>query len=428
LSIPHQPQIRPLELIPLGDEHEGNYVLRDPYGMAQSVVLPPAAAILVSLMNGQRTLGDLRQEFQKAVGSSLTLPEIENLVAQLDELHFLESESFAAHKQAQIDAYQALTVRPAAHAGAAYEVEPTALRQQLSGLFTSDGGPGLLPWEGNSTNGAAPTATDGLCGIMSPHIDFHRGGPSFAWAYDRVVTESQAKLFIVLGTAHTPLQGFYSVSRKHYDTPLGTVSTDLNFVAELEKNLARRSSADAIAHMFQDELPHRFEHSIEFQALMLQFVLGGRRDFRIVPILVGSFQPFVEHRREPTDTPAVADFVSALRETVDARDEEVCFVSGVDLAHIGRQFGDEALLDKDRLTAQWTDDQQLLSKACAGDSTGWFDHIASQQDRNRICGLAPTYTMLEAMCPGRGELLKYDQAVAEDGTSCVSFASVAFYE
>jgi hypothetical protein len=36
--------------------------------------------------------------------------------------------------------------------------------------------------------------------------------------------------------------------------------------------------------------------------------------------------------------------------------------------------------------------------------------------------------MLEAMRPGRGELLKYDQAIAPDGTSCVSFASVAFYE
>jgi len=55
-------------------------------------------------------------------------------------------------------------------------------------------------------------------------------------------------------------------------------------------------------------------------------------------------------------------------------------------------------------------------------------HIAAVQDRNRICGLAPTYTMLQAMQPARGEILKYDQAVATDRTSCVSFASVAFYE
>jgi hypothetical protein len=32
------------------------------------------------------------------------------------------------------------------------------------------------------------------------------------------------------------------------------------------------------------------------------------------------------------------------------------------------------------------------------------------------------------MEPSHGELLKYDQAVELDGTSCVSFGSVAFYK
>lgn len=37
------------------------------------------------------------------------------------------------------------------------------------------------------------------------------------------------------------------------------------------------------------------------------------------------------------------------------------------------------------------------------------------------------YTLLETVRPNRGELLKYDQAVAPDRTSCVSFAAAAFY-
>ena len=161
---------------------------------------------------------------------------------------------------------------------------------------------------------------------------------------------------------------------------------------------------------------------------MLQYVLGGRRDYAIVPILVGSFHPFVESRRFPDESPAVADFVAALEATVAACGKRVCYVAGVDMAHIGRQFGDADLLDEPRLKAQWTDDQQLLSRVCAGDSAGWFEHVSHSRDRHRICGLAPMYTMLEAMGPERGELLRYDQAVAPDGTSCVSFASVAFYE
>jgi AmmeMemoRadiSam system protein B len=407
-------------MFPHGPESEGNYVLRDPRGLARTVVLPPAAAMLVSFMNGRRTADEIRVEFQHAVGQRIDLAEIEKLIEQFDELHFLESPRFAAFERQQAEEYLALNVRPAAHVGGAYHGEVAHLRDQLGGLFTGEGGPGLLPWEGTATNEFH--AESNLCGVMSPHIDFHRGGSSFAWAYDRVVTESTAKLFVILGTAHTPLQSFYSVSRKDFDTPLGAVRTDRELIDALAQRLGNPEN------IFRDEMPHRHEHSIEFQALMLQYVLGGRRDYAIVPILVGSFHPFVEHGRLPNESPAVADFIAALRETAIESGEEVCFVGGVDMAHIGQQFGDPELLDDARLKSQWTDDQRLLTKACAGDAAGWFKHVAEQGDANRICGLAPMYTLLETVQPSRGELLKYDQAVAEDRTSCVSFASVAFYE
>jgi len=428
MSLPTHPRVRALELVPLGDGDDAMYALRDPYGFAGTVALPMGAVVLVTLMNGERTLGEIRQEFQRQVGKSLTLPDVQRIVQQLDEHYFLDNARFAAHRAAMIAKYQALDVRPAAHAGAAYLSDPDALRKQLGALFTCDGGPGLLPWEGHATGDIAQHADQRLCGVMSPHIDFQRGGPTFAWAYDRVVAESDAELFVIFGTAHTPLQGLFSVSRKHFDTPLGTVTTDRGFIDALADRLAVRGSDNEAAHLFNDEMPHCNEHSIEFQALLLQYVLGDRRDYQIVPILVGSFHPFVLHDRLPAETPVVADLVAVLRETIAACDKRVCFIAGVDLAHIGQQFGDDAPLDNTRLTEQWTDDQQLLATACAGDSAGWFRHIAEQQDRHRICGFAPTYTMLEAMQPTRGELLKYDQAVADDRSSCVSFASMAFYE
>lgn len=433
---PSKPRIRPLEMFPHGPEAEGNYVLRDPRGLAKTVVLPPAAAILVSFMNGRRTIDEIRVEFQNTVGQRIDAEEIVKLIEQLDELHFLDSLRFATYEARETEDYLELNVRPAAHAGEAYHGEPDGLRAQLGGLFTRDDGPGLLPWEGRKNSSPSPSSTttsrlwrggelcaeSKLCGVMSPHIDFHRGGSSFAWAYDRVVTDSQAKTYVILGTAHTPLQSFYSVSSKSFDTPLGMAHTDREFVDSLAKRLGNPDN------IFRDELPHRHEHSIEFQALMLQYVLGDRRDYRIVPILVGSFHPFVLHDRLPNESSMVAEFIAALRKTALETGGEVCFVGGVDMAHIGRQFGDAELLSDERLSSQWTDDQMLLTKACTGDSAAWFEHIAAQGDANRICGLAPMYTLLETVKPRRGELLKYDQAVANDRSSCVSFASVAFYE
>ena len=427
MTIPALPRIRPLELVPLSSQ-EGMYALRDPHGLAGTVALPEVAAKLVTLMNGERTLGDLRREFEAQMGKSLTLDYVKQIVQQLDDLYFLDSQRFAEHEAAQTAEYQSLDVRPAAHAGGAYHREESALKEQLSELFTCDQGPGMLPWEGSCNGDFSMPNGERLCGVMSPHIDFHRGGPTFAWAYDRIVTESDAELFIVLGTAHTALSGLFSVSQKHFETPLGQVHTDRDFVESFYHRFKFRADEEMALQLFRDELPHRHEHSIEFQTVMLQFALGGRRNFTIVPILVGSFHPFVMGNRSPGDSEIVADFVAALRDTVENCHKKVCFVGGVDLAHIGKQFGDHELIDDARLKAQWTDDQQLLANACEGDAEGWFIHVAASSDRNRICGLAPVYTMLEAMQPERGDLLRYDQAVAEDGSSCVSFASVAFYE
>jgi AmmeMemoRadiSam system protein B len=104
----------------------------------------------------------------------------------------------------------------------------------------------------------------------------------------------------------------------------------------------------------------------------------------------------------------------------------VCYISAADLAHVGPRFGDSWSVDQARLQDQSEDDRTLLELACRGDSNGMFRHVADQGDRRRICGLAPTYMMLQAMGPARGDLLKYAQAVAPDDTSCVSFASVAY--
>jgi len=428
MPLPTHPRIRQLELVPLEEGAEPTFALRDPHGFAGTAALPMAAAMLVTLMNGQRTLRELQTAFAQKIGQKIALAEVEKVVQQLDERMFLDNENFAAHKGAITSAYEELDVRPAAHAGGAYEGELEALQAQLARLFTCDEGPGLLPSEGNINGDFAGAGGRRLCGVMSPHIDLHRGGPAFAWAYDRIVAESDAEIFVILGTAHTPLDGLFSVSQKHFETPLGTVYTDRQFLAALQNQVKSRAGDAEAQRIFHNELPHRREHSIEFQTLMLQYVLGGRRDYTIVPILVDSFHPFVLHNRSPGESPAVSDFTSALQATVAACGKQVCFIAGVDMAHIGQQFGDELLLDDARLTKQWTDDQVLLSAACEGDTEGWFVHVAAVQDRNRICGLAPTYTMLQAMHTSSGEILKYDQAVAEDRTSCVSFASVAFYE
>jgi len=231
---------------------------------------------------------------------------------------------------------------------------------------------------------------------------------------------------VVFGTAHNAMQHLFCISRKDFDTPLGLVHTDRPFIERVAKHLASSVAGQQI-DLFEDELAHRYEHSIEFQATLLQYVIGPRRPFWIVPVLVGSFHEFLADGGSPDESPEIQAFVAAVRAAADEHAHGVCYISGADLAHIGQRFGDDELIEPRRLAEQAEDDRKLLDAACRGDSAGLFRHVADQQDRNRICGLSPTYTLLEVAQPVRGELLAYDQAVEPDGSSCVSFASLALY-
>jgi MEMO1 family protein len=422
MSNPQQPRLRRVESFPISEAGgQVVFALRDPEGFSGAVVVPYAAAVLASLMDGSRTLEEIRAEFERQFRQPLDLQDVEQLVSELDNRYFLDSDRFRARWKIEIEHYLNNPVRPAAHAGGAYSGDPEALRKQLAGLFTCDQGPGA-PIEQVDT-----PISSRLCGVLSPHIDLHRGGPAFAWAYKKIIEESQADLFVIFGTAHNPMRNLFSVTRKHFETPLGTVETDRRFVAQLTARLKATPGGEEL-NLSADELAHRQEHSIEFQAVFLQYLLAGRRPFKIVPVLTGSFHDFVVQNSSPANSPQVAAFISAMQQTASQHAGKICFISGGDLAHIGQRFGDRAFLDQARLIQQAENDRELLAAACRADADGFFNHIAQQQDRHRICGLSPTYTMLQVMKPRRGELLRYDQAVELDGTSCVSFASLAFYD
>ncbi len=422
MSIPQQPRLRRVESFPISQAGgEVVFALRDPEGFSGAVVLPYAAAVLASFMDGTRTLAEIQSEFERQFRQPANSADVEQLVIELDNRYFLDTARFRARWKIEIEHYLNNPIRPAAHAGGAYSSEPEALRKQLAALFTCETGPGA-PVEQSD-----PSGSNRLCGVLSPHIDLHRGGPAFAWAYKKIIEESQADLFVIFGTAHNPMRHLFSVTRKHFETPLGTVETDRRFVAGLTAKLKAAPGGQGL-NLAADELAHRHEHSIEFQVVFLQYLLADRRPFKIVPVLTGSFHDFVAHNTSPVTSPQVAAFVSALQKTAAEHSGKICYISGGDLAHIGQRFGDRAFLDQARLTEQAENDRELLAAACRADADGFFNHIAREQDRNRICGLSPTYTMLQVMRPQRGELLRYDQAVELDGTSCVSFASLAFYE
>jgi AmmeMemoRadiSam system protein B len=356
----------------------------------------------LQLFDGQRTLRDIQMEAMRQLGGQLLPIEVlACLVEKLDEALFLDGPTFRAQLARS-------PVREPSCIGC-YEADRGALPQQLRGLFTGPRGPGLP---------GAPRPDGRLCAALLPHIDYHRGGATFAWGFKEVFERTDASLFVIIGTSHYSGHRF-TLTRKDFRTPLGIAPTDQAYIDRLVAHYG--------AGLFDDEVAHWPEHSIELEVVFLQYLYENQRPFRIVPLVVGPFQDCVMTGLPPSTRTDIRRMVEALRRVEQETPEPICYLISGDLAHIGPKFGDPEPVSLTFLSHSKERDQAILRQAEAADPDGYFGAIAEEGDRRRICGLPPTYTVLDALRPRGGRVLHYDQYVHPRGFESVSFASVAFY-
>ncbi|WP_435015312.1 AmmeMemoRadiSam system protein B [Tundrisphaera sp. TA3] len=410
MSILDRPRIRPLQLRAVRHEGGDFIACEDPTGSFEGQVLVPRPIFRAILRHcdGGSTREEIRILASRELGIEIAEGEIHAVLERLDRALVLDGPSF----QALREAYAGEAIRPAALAGRSYPSDPARLRAWIDGFFADPRGSGPPSTVGQNDGGP------GLRAILCPHIDFTRGGPTYTWAYRELVENSDADTFVILGVAHHGTRNRFALTRKDFATPLGLVPTDRDFLD--------RIVAVAGPNLYDDEMAHRNEHSIEFQAVFLQHLLGDRRPFRIVPILVGSFHDLMESGRDPIDDPEVSRMVAALEAAEAKSGRKVAYIGAIDLCHVGPEFGDPDPVDDGQLDQIHRFDESMLDRAEAVDPHGWFARAAEVQNRWRVCGLAATYTLLHAIGPARGRSLRYGQAVDPTRTCCVSFASVAY--
>ena len=146
---------------------------------------------------------------------------------------------------------------------------------------------------------------------------------------------------------------------------------------------------------------------------------------RIVPILCGPFRAGMRGER-PEDDEGVARFLGALRTLAAARDD-LFWIAGVDMAHVGRRYGDRfaARADEGRLTAVAEEDRRRCERLVHGDAAGFWSGVKEGGDPLRWCGSSPLYTLVSALNPSGGALIHYEQWNIDEA-SVVSCASLAF--
>lgn len=260
-----------------------------------------------------------------------------------------------------------MTMRTCAVAGMFYPREPSHLEQLLEKFFA-----GMKP-EGNPL------------GIVSPHAGYIYSGQVAASAFG-AIPPGFTGTFVVIGPSH---RGYINcVSEVPWETPLGVVDTDAEFVRSLD--------------IETDELSHRNEHSIEVQIPFIKYRFPRAR---IAPVMMG--------QQDSASAMRLAEKIAgAIRQTK----RDVRIVASSDFSHY---------VPAEKAKA---DDLWAIEPLKTLDTQEFYRRVAER--RVTACGYGPIAAMVSA-CEKLGakaaRLIRYATSgdVTGDNREVVGYASIA---
>lgn len=388
--------LRLLDISPI--EYEGaTYLhLRDPLRLSEGLLLvPQPMAPALFYMDGTRDSRQIRQALLDEHHVRIPEARIRELVDHLDAHYLLENEKYQNRRKLLTNAFRQ-------NGRKSVMLDPTRANNpdDLVGVFdTFVGSAGEI------------TPVDRVKMILSPHIDYERGGTVYARTWQTAAGSiRQAKRMIFLGTDHFSEGLPFSLTRTNFITPLGTLPVDQDGVDQLEEIIG----GDA----FRGELHHRSEHSIELALHWAQYIRGGE-PFAFIPVLCGPLLDDLNPQANPPVPSMTMQVISALR--VWAKDEHTIIIAAGDLSHVGPAFGGSSV-NQARHNQLIHYDQTLLAAMRNNNPDEFHQVIRLSRDQNNVCGVTPIVLAMKASGATTTHIIDY--AVCPADTTNTSFVTI----
>lgn len=400
------PKLRTLDIRPHRQEGRAYLLLRDPQQVTDKLLLvPQPLALALAFCDGNHTSSAIAARFGLTYGINIPVSLIEELIDALDEACLLENSRTAQAYGQALKTYRTAPFRPPTLAGVSYPAEADKLWHLLQDHLESADAiePLRVDWTRN-------------VGVLSPHIDYPRGGAVYAQVWKRAAQAAQtADLVVIFGTDHYGSDPF-TLTRQNYATPYGVLPTAQAIVDSL-------ADVIGVEAAYAGELRHCGEHSLELVSVWLHHIRNGN-PVEIVPILVGGFQHFIQNGSTPAHDPAIKRVLTTLQSGCAGR--RVLVVASGDMAHVGPAFNGSPL---DTVARQHlrSADEELIGHMRDGDSEAFFGAVKRVRDRNNVCGVAPIYLSLSVLGAVTGEQVGYATCPAdEQNTSAVTVCGMLF--
>ncbi len=268
-------------------------------------------------------------------------------------------------------------------AGTWYSDDPKALRQQLDGFFQK----------------ADAKPIENVVALILPHAGYTWSGQTAAFGLK--ATEKQYKRVVVIGPSHrTDMEEIVSVPRAtHYETPLGQIPLDTEFMDKLLKFPMVQNVPAA----------HQAENSIEMQVPIVQYRQG---DFKLVPIVAGH-----------CSLETIERIGAVLRSLVDG---DTLVIASSDFVHYGPNYS-YVPFSKDVAGQLKKLDMGAYERIAALDAGGFLEY--TQKTGATICGRIPIAILLSMLGnTAQAHLAQYATSgeLTGDLTNSVSYLAVAF--
>ena len=375
------PRLRNLDFLPSPVPDKPGLVIRDPFQYSDAtLIIPPGLVSCLEFFDGAHSSLDLREYLVRATGD-LQVGEIEqHLIDTLSSAGFLEDEAFERRKEEVERAFAAAPVREPAHAGSGYPDEKSVL------IRTFDEYLGDQP----------SRSPEKLLAIAAPHVSPFGGVDAYRAAYSALSPGDAERTFVILGTSHYGAPDRLGLTRKPFATPYGETVPDTALINEI-----LTKSGDAAV---MEDYCHAIEHSIEFQVVFLQHLYGP--NIRIVPILCGSYANSIYRGGVPEANEHVNRMLGTLGEIAAREGDKLLWVLGIDMAHMGRRYGDSfsAIAERGEMEEVALRDRARMERMESGDPRGFWDLVQQNHDDLKWCGSAPIYAFLKAVPQARGKL------------------------
>jgi AmmeMemoRadiSam system protein B/AmmeMemoRadiSam system protein A len=235
--------------------------------------------------------------------------------------------------------------------------------------------------------------------LILPHAGYQFSGQTAVCGIK--AADKEYKRIVIIGPSHyVPMEEMLSVPRvTHYETPLGEIPLDVEFIEKLLKHPIFQNSPQT----------HEYEHSVQIELPLLQY---RQKDFKLVPIVAGACSLEIIEKAG-----------AILRGLVD---DETLVIASSDFVHYGRNYGYVPFTENvpEQIKKLDMGAYEHIAKL---DSKGFLEY--KQRTGATICGYVPIAILLSMLNKSaEAELIKYTTSgeLMGDFSNSVSYLSTVF--